>query len=136
MSGSRNVEDFNYQTYGYICLTRIWIIINTWNLFNRANSFLSYSRQRNCQCDQTPILASRPRSRRICLAVGMYRTLIIKHMVTYAWPEFETSLTHEINLIVLILFYHIQGNVTLRVTFTPILASRPRSRRVCSGVRL
>ena len=82
------------------------------------------------------ILASRLRCCRLSPVVGIQRTLIITHIVTYAWPQFEISLTHEISLIVLILFYHMQGNETLRVTNTPILASRPRSRRLCPRVSL
>ena len=51
ISGNKNVDDFNNQTNGDMWLTTIWNIINTSNLFNRANSFLSYTRQRNCQRD-------------------------------------------------------------------------------------
>ena len=82
------------------------------------------------------ILASRPRCCRLCPEVGMERTLIITHTVTYALPQFEISLTHEISLIVLILFYHTQCNENARVTNTPILSSRPRSHRICPGASL
>ena len=51
MSGSKNVHDINNRTYCYICLITIGNIINTSNLYNRANSFLSCKRQRKCQCD-------------------------------------------------------------------------------------
>ena len=40
-------------------------------------------------------------------------TLIVKHIVTYARPQFEISLSHPISLIVLIFFYGIQGNVSV-----------------------
>ena len=78
----------------------------------------------------------RPRCSRLCPGVRMPMTLINKKMVTCDWPQFEISLTQQISLIVLILFYHKQGNVTASVTHTPNLGSRPRSRHICSRVRL
>ena len=82
------------------------------------------------------ILASRPRCGRLCLGVGIKLTLITKRIVTYARPQIEISLTHQISLIALILFCHIQGNVTVSGTYNPNFASRPRSIRICPGVRL
>ena len=82
------------------------------------------------------ISACRPWSRRICLGERLYLTLIFRHIVAYAWPQFEVSLTHEIGLIVLIFFYHIQGNIIVSVTYRTILASRPRIRRIWLGVSL
>ena len=55
---------------------------------------------------------------------------------TYARSQFEILLTHQISLFVLILFHHIQGNVTVTVTWNPILASWPRRRRIGPGGRL
>ena len=63
-------------------------------------------------------------------------TLIINRIVTCGWPQYEISLTHQIILTVLILFYHIQVNVTVSVTYKPILANRSRRRRICTGVKL
>ena len=63
-------------------------------------------------------------------------TLIIQHVVIYAGPQLEISLTQYVSLIVQIIFYHIQGYVTVSVTLTPILDSRPSSRRICPGLRL
>ena len=80
-------------------------------------------------------LASRPKSRRICPGVRLRTTLIIRHIVTYFWKEFEKSLTYQINLIVL-MFYHILCKVTVNLTCNSILHSRPRIRRICPGVRL
>ena len=54
-------------------------------------------------------------------------TLIIKRIVTYTWPQIGISLTHQIILTVLILFYHLQDNVTVSMTYTPIIANRPRA---------
>ena len=84
----------------------------------------------------TPILASRPRRRRICPGVRLRKTLINRHIVSYILTGFEISLTNQINLIVLMFFYHILGNVTVNLTYILILSSRPRSRRICPGVRL
>ena len=84
----------------------------------------------------SPILASRPRRSRICPGAGLQVTLKVRHIVAYASPQFKLSLTHEVGLVVLILFYHIQGNVTVSVTYTLILARRPRSRSLCQGVRM
>ena len=64
----------------------------------------------------TRILASRARNRRICLGIRLYVTLLARYIVAYASPQFEVSLTHEVGLIVLIFFYHIQGNITVIVT--------------------
>ena len=83
-----------------------------------------------------PILDGRSRSCRICTGVRMLMTLIIKHIVTYAWPRLGISLPHQISIIVLIIFHHKQGNVTVNVTYPPKLASRPRSRRLGLWVRL
>ena len=63
-------------------------------------------------------------------------TLINKRIVTYAWPQFEIALTHQISLVVLILFYHIQANVTVSVSYNLNRASWPKSRRTFQGVRL
>ena len=84
----------------------------------------------------SPILASRPRRSRICPGAGLQVTLKVRHIVAYASPQFKLSLTHEVGLVVLILFYHIQGNVAVSLSNNPILASRPRSRRICPGGRL
>ena len=51
----------------------------------------------------TPIVARMPRSIRICPGVWL-RTLIIRHIVSYIWTEFEISLTNQINFIVLMGF--------------------------------
>ena len=73
-----------------------------------------------------PILASRPRSRRLCLGVRLYVTLIVRHIEAYAWPQFEITLPNQIRLILLIFFYHIKGNVFVSVTYTPsLLAEMP-----------
>ena len=61
-------------------------------------------------------------------------TSVTKHIVTYAEPQLETSLTHKVSHNNV--FYHIQGNVTVNVNYNSILASRPRSRSKCPGVRL
>ena len=84
----------------------------------------------------TPILSSLPRSRRICSGVRLKVTLIFRHTVAIASPQFELILPHQGRFILLIIFYHIQGNVIVIVTFTPILDSRPRRRRLYLGVRL
>ena len=84
----------------------------------------------------TPILGSRPRSRLTRSGVRLQVTLIVRHVLAYAWTQFGISLTHQISLIVLILFYHIQRNVIVRVTDTPILASRPRSPSYMSGNKI
>ena len=59
-------------------------------------------------------------------------TLIVRRIAAYACPQhaisFELQLTHEFSLIVLIFFHHMQGNVTVSVSYTPILDSRQRSR--------
>ena len=85
---------------------------------------------------KNPILSSLRKCRRACLGVRRQMTLIIKHIVTYACPQFEISLTNQVNLIVLIYFYRVQGNVTVSVTYSPILESRLTSRRICPGVRM
>ena len=59
-----------------------------------------------------------------------------KCIVTYATPQHEISIVHQISLIVLILFYYKQDKLTVSVTHIPILASRPRRRRICPGGRL
>ena len=61
-------------------------------------------------------------------------TLIIKHIVTSAWSQFEISLTHQISLIIIMCV--IVYNVTVNLIYKPIIASLPRSRRTCPGVRL
>ena len=84
----------------------------------------------------TPILASRPSRHRICPGGLFLVTLIVKRIVRYACNQLEISLPRQISLAVLIPFYYIQGSVIVCVTYTPILAPRPRRRHTCSGVRL
>ena len=136
MSGIKNIDDFDNQSYCYICLTTIWKFIKTSNYFNRSNSFLSYTIHVTVSVTYNPIWAIWPRSCRLCPGVRMWMTLIIKRIVKHAWPQFGISLTHLICLIVLIVFYPIHGNVTVSVTYNLILASWPRRRRKCPGVRL
>ena len=81
-----------------------------------------------------PILASRTRSLRICLLVRLQTILILRHIVTYIWTEFEISLSHQINLTKLMCLSYIRQ--TDNLTCHPILASWTRSRRKCPGVRL
>ena len=63
----------------------------TSNLFNLANSFCHIQGNLSVSVTCTPILANRVRSRRICLGVRLYVTLIVKHIVTYALLQLVTS---------------------------------------------
>ena len=83
----------------------------------------------------TPILSSRPGNRHIRPGVKSKTTLITRHIVTYIWTEFETSLTHQINLIVLMCF-NIVGKVTVNLTYSPILDCWSRSGPIFPGVML
>ena len=61
-------------------------------------------------------------------------TLIIKDILKYAYPQFEKSLSHQVNLITIMCF--IIDNGIANVNYNTILARRPRDRRICLGVRL
>ena len=108
-------------------LIEIMYFILSWEYLVTAN--LTYTLMTSL------LLDGRPRSRRICPGVRLRSTPIIRHIVSYIWAGFETSLTNQINFIALI-FYHNLGKVNVNLTYTPILASKPRSRRICPGVRL
>ena len=84
----------------------------------------------------TPILASRPKSHRICPGVRLTTTLIIRHIVSYIWTDFEISLTNQINFIVLTFFTIYLERWLLIWPTPPSYPSRPRSLRICPGVRM
>ena len=93
--------------------------------------------QLDCPSDLKSDLSQLPESRRTCPGVRLWVTLVIRHILSHAWPQFIISLTHQISLIVLIYFYQIQCNVTVHVTYAPFLASwSRRDRRICPGVKL
>ena len=131
MSGSKNVDDFNIQTYGYIRLTTIWNTINT-NKFNRANSFLSYTKQRNCRYDLQSHISQFAEKPSYISGNKIVGELIVRRIVAYAWPQFGLSLTHQINLIIIMCF--VLYNVTFSVTCNTITASRLRCRLICLSV--
>ena len=125
MTGSKTVYDFNSQTQCTICRPQFEIslthqtnlILIMCVLMDNVTVIVNYN----------PILGSRPWCRRLCPGVRLDVTLIVWHIVAYAWPQFEIILPHQISLTMLIFFYHIQGNVTVSVTKNSISASRPRS---------
>ena len=71
--------------------------------FIRANCFLSYTRQRNCQWDLQSHL-SQSAENRICPGVRLRKTLIFRHIVSLILTEFRIFSTNQINLIVLMSF--------------------------------
>ena len=78
------LDDFKNQTYFNKCLTTILYIINKSNEFRRITGFYLIQSYITVKVTNNHNLASRTRSRRICLGVRFKMTLIIKHIVTYA----------------------------------------------------
>ena len=130
------VSDFNSQVYCSICLTSTWNNINTSIQYNRANFFLLNTKERNCQWDQQCYLsqsAEMPSYMSGREIVGYYNSQTYCSIcLTSSWNIINTSFS----LIVLIFFYHIQGYVTVSVTYNPILASMPRFRRFNPSARM
>ena len=80
MSVSKIKDDLNSQTYCNIYLTTICNFINKPNQFNSINVLYRILGQMTVNLTYTPILASWPRSLRICPGVRLQTTLIIRHI--------------------------------------------------------
>ena len=98
MSRSIFLDYIKNGTYFQMCLSPIWITINTSFQLSVLLCFIIY-KTTLVKVSYSPIWASRPRIRRICPRV-LFKVKVLP-IFTYTRLQFDLSLTHKFNLTVL-----------------------------------
>ena len=126
-------DDTNYQTY--LAYPRQQFDLPLTNQVNLLvlQCFIIYMATK---LSRWPTTRPQPVCQETVLYASQYYSRWLKYLAysRIYFYTFDPSLSLQINLTVFPCFFHLQGNITVNETYTPILTGRPRNRRMCPGV--